>query len=155
MATNGRRLSGACLVVLSLSSMATAQDAGGAFPVAINTEQNPSRNLSGAALAARSPGKLVTAGLVRTQTAMSLARGIIEITEPLAGADPKATFLSKAIEILFEQLNNTLLVIGNALLERAGLPPLAPSDVSPPSTDTTDGSGANPAGGGDVVRNPK
>ena len=142
-------------MVLALSSMAVAQDAGNAFPVAINTEQNPFRNLSGVALAARSPGKMVTSGLVRTQTAMSLARGIIEITEPLAGPDPKATFLSKAIEILFEQLNNTLLVIGNALLERAGLPPLAPSDVSIPSTDTNNESNTNPAGGEDLGRTPK
>jgi len=152
MAAYTRKPLGAFLLVLALSSMATAQDIGGVFPVEINTEQNPQRNLSGAALAARSPGNMVTAGLARTQVAMNFARGIIDITEPLAGPDPKASFLSEAITIIFEQLNRTLLYLGNILLERAGLSPLLPSDETLPDTGTVDEGDVNAGDEEDVVR---
>ncbi len=135
MTTNARKFSGACLVVLALSLSATAQINSSAFPVEINTEQNPFRNLSAAALAARSPGNMVTASIARRQSAVNATRGIIDITETLAGPDPKATFLSEAVEILFEQLNSTLLYLGNILLERAGLPPFDLSDLLLPSAN--------------------
>lgn len=133
MANYTGKFSVACLAVLALSLPAMAQITGGAFPVEINTEQNPFRNLSAAALAARSPGNMVTAGLARRQAALNATRGIIEITDPLLGPDPKATFLSEAVDILFEQLNSTLLYLGNILLERAGFPPLELSDLLLPS----------------------
>ncbi len=138
--TGSTRIGVAVFSGLAMLSTASAQVADSPFPVRINTEQNPRRNLSGEALAARAPGNLVTSALVRTVASRNLAQRIIEITEPLGGPDPKATFLSEAVGILFEQLNRTLLTIANAFLVREGLPPLVPIEtpLSPVENGTTD-----------------
>ncbi len=122
---------------LSAGAAAPGQEPGGDFPPAINTEQNPLRNVR--ASGSRAPGQMVNAGVTRTLAAASFARRVIEITEPMPEPDAKATFLIEAIEIVFEQLNNAILLFENALRLRAGLPPRVPIDLTPtPPTDTTD-----------------
>ncbi len=122
------------VVVLAFGSLAVGQVAP-AFPPVLNTEQNPLRNVGAGALAGRSPGNMVSAGVARTLAAADFGRSIIEIDEPLAGPDPKATFLVDAIEIVFDQLNRAILLFENALRLRAGLPPRVPIDFNVPSTD--------------------
>ena len=108
---------------------ATAQTSAPEFPPALNTEQNPLRNVGGGALAARSPGNMVSAGVGRTLAAADFGRAIIEITEQPPGPDPKATFLSQAVEEIFSQLNRALLLLENVLRLRAGLEPRVPTDL--------------------------
>jgi len=81
---------------------------------------------------------MVGAGVVRAQEAADFARGGIEIVETTRPTSPRAVFLSDAIEIIFDQLNSTLLYLGNILLQRAGLPPLVPQVPTPTTADTTD-----------------
>jgi hypothetical protein len=101
-------------------------------------DQYASDNVSGGALRARSPGNMVGAGIARRQEAANFARGGVEIVETTRPMSARATFLVEAIEILFDQLNSTLLYLGNILLERAGLPPLVPPVPTPTTPDTTD-----------------
>ena len=99
--------------------------------------QHASDNVTGGALAARAPGNMVNAGVGRAQAAANFARGGIEIVETSRPMSPRAVFLVDAIEIIFEQLNRTLLSLGNILLQRAGLPPLVPQVTTPTIPDTT------------------
>ena len=80
---------------------------------------------------------MVNAGVARVQQAANFARGGIDIVETTIPTSPGDVFLADAIEILFEQLNSTLLYLGNILLQRAGLPSLTPQ-VTPPTTTTVD-----------------
>lgn len=124
-------LSGSILVlgVVGWIGSAAGQTAP-AFPPARNTEQNPLQNVSAGALAARSPGNMVSAGVGRTLAAADAGRRIIEITEQPPGPDPKATFLAEAVGEIFTQLNRALLLFENVLRLRAGLPPRVPIDLS-------------------------
>jgi hypothetical protein len=84
-----------------------------------------------AAAGARSPGTMVNIGVVRSQLGSQFAQSPIEITDPTpTDPEPRHVFLSEAIEILFEQLNETLLYFENLLRERAGLDPREPEDGS-------------------------
>jgi len=92
---------------------------------------------------ARTPGALVNSGVARTLTNTALAQGVIDITEPApTEVEPGKVFLVDAIEILFEQLNESLLFFENLLRARAGLPPRIPT---PPPTD--DNGDDDPRGG--------
>ena len=96
--------------------------------------QHATDNVNGGALAARSPGNMVSAGVARAREAADFARGGIEIVETTRPISPRAVFLVDAIEIIFNQLNSALLLLENALRLRAGLPPLIPQGVPLPST---------------------
>jgi hypothetical protein len=81
---------------------------------------------------------MVSAGVARTLIKANEGRGIIEITEEPPAPDPKATFLIEAIESVFEQINQAILLFENLLRARAGLPPRVPIDL-PSNGDTTNG----------------
>ena len=95
--------------------------------------QHASDNVNGGAIAARSPGNMVNAGVARAQAAANFARGGIEITATSRPTSPRAVFISDAVKIIFDQLNSALLLLENTLRLRAGLPPLVPQ-VTPPTT---------------------
>jgi len=126
----------AVAAVFAWSAVARAQTTSSA-PGTPGLGQHASDNVSGGALAARSPGNMVNAGVARVQQAANFARGGIDIVETTIPTSPGDVFLADAIEILFEQLNSTLLYLGNILLQRAGLPSLTPQ-VTPPTTTTVD-----------------
>lgn len=131
----------AVATVLTWNAVARSQTATPGVPT---WNQNALDNVSAGALASRSPGNMVGAGVVRAQEAADFARGGIEIVETSRPISPRATFLVEAIKIVFVQLNRTLLYLGNILLERAGLSPLVPIDVSPTTpTDAADGTTAD------------
>lgn len=113
--------------------------------------QYASDNVSGGAIAARAPGNMVGAGVARVQEAANFARGGVEIVETSRPMSPRAVFLVEAIEILFDQLNSTLLYLGNILLQRAGLPPLVPQVPTPTTPDTTDTTDTTDSGATDGV----
>lgn len=136
-----RQLTLGVLGLFAAGSTALAQTSGSSFPPALNTEQNPLRNVSAGALAGRSPGNLVSAGVARTLAAADFGRSIIEITEEPPGPDPKATLLADAIKTVFDQLNQALLLFENVLRIRAGLPPRVPIDI--PGVDTGDLTGTD------------
>jgi len=117
------------LGVIGWIGSAAGQSAAPAFPPSLNTEQNALQNVSAGALAARSPGNMVGAGVARTLAAADFGRAIIEITEQPPGPDPKATFLAEAVGEIFTQLNRALLLFENVLRLRAGLPPRVPIDL--------------------------
>jgi len=96
--------------------------------------QHASDNVNGGAIAARSPGNMVNAGVARAQAAANFARGGIEITATSRPTSPRAVFLSDAVKIIFDQLNSALLLLENALRLRAGLPPLVPQVIPPTTT---------------------
>ncbi len=125
-----------CVAATLALTSATFGQTANPFPPDINTEQNPLRNVR--ASATRAPGNMVNAGVARTVLAANAARGIIQITEPPPGPDPKAVFLSEAVEIIFDQINQAILLFENLLRARAGLPPRVPIDL-PTDGDTTDG----------------
>ena len=130
MMRNGVSRPALALGLLTWVGSAAAQLGAPEFPPALNTEQNALRNVSSGALRDRSPGNMVSAGVGRTLAAADSGRGIIEITEPAPGPDPKAVFLSAAVEEIFAQLNRALLVLENVLRLRAGLEPRVPIDLS-------------------------
>ncbi|MEK7732344.1 MAG: hypothetical protein AAB363_10860 [Planctomycetota bacterium] len=106
--------------------------------------QRASDNVSAGALAARSPGNMVGAGVVRAREAADFARGGIEIVETTRPISPRAVFLVEAIEIIFKQLNLTLLYLGDVLRQRAGLPPLIPQGVPLPPTENVPSDNVDP-----------
>ena len=120
--------------VLACNASARSQTTTPGAPGVPTLGQHASDNVSGGALAARSPGNMVSAGVVRASAAADFARGGIEIVETTRPISPRAVFLVDAIEIIFNQLNSALLLLENALRLRAGLPPLIPQDVPLPST---------------------
>jgi len=124
----------AVATVIAWNSAAIAQTTPGT-PGTPTLGQYASDNVSGGAIRARSPGNMVGAGVVRAKEAADFARGGIEIVETTTPTSPRAKFLSDAIKIIFDQLNSTLLYLGNILLQRAGLPPVVPP-VTPPAADT-------------------
>jgi len=124
--------------LLAWDALARAQTSTPTSPGTPGLGQYASDNVSGGSLRARSPGNMVGAGVVRAQEAADFARGGIEIVETTRPTSPRAVFLSDAIEIIFDQLNSTLLYLGNILLQRAGLPPLVPQVPTPTTADTTD-----------------
>ena len=137
-------------VVLAWNAVVTAQTTP-TTPGTPGLGQHASDNVSGGAIAARSPGNMVGAGVARAHEAADFARAGIEIVETTRPMSPRATFLVEAIEIVFEQLNQTLLYLGNILLQRAGLPPLVPqvtTPTTPVTTDTTDTETATGVDGG-------
>ena len=136
MMPTGKLRSLLILGAVGWASIVRAQTAASAFPPSLNTEQNPLRHVSAGALGGRSPGNMVSAGVARTLAAADFGRSIIEITEPPPGPDPQATFLIDAIEEVFTQLNQALLLLENALRLRAGLPPRVPIDLSAAAPDT-------------------
>lgn len=130
MTQNTLSMSALAVGFLAWIGSAAAQLAAPEFPPALNTEQNALQNVSAGALAARSPGNMVSAGVGRTLTAADFGRSIIEIAEQPLGPDPKAIFLADAVEEIFSQLNRALLLFENVLRLRAGLPPRVPIDLS-------------------------
>lgn len=82
-------------------------------------------NVSGAR--ARAPGNLVSAGVARAQLANNSGVRGFEITE--TAKDDLGfwgEFLTRAIPIVFEQINQAIALFENLLLARAGLPPSIP-----------------------------
>lgn len=136
----------AVAAVLTWNGVARSQTT---TPGAPTLGQHASDNVSGGAIAARSPGNMVIAGLVRRQEAVDFARGGIEIVETTRPTSPRAVFLAEAVKIIFDQLNSTLLYLGNILLQRAGLPPLVPQ-VTPPTTTVDENADGESTGDGRV-----
>jgi len=124
----------AVATVLAWNSAAMAQTTPGA-PGVPTLGQHASDNVSAGAIAARSPGNMVIAGLVRRQEAADFARGGIEIVETTRPTSPGDVFLADAIEIIFDQLKSVILLFENVLRLRAGLPPLIPEGVPLPPTE--------------------
>lgn len=140
----------AVAAVLAWNGVARAQ-ATSTTPGTPGLGQHPFDNVSGGAVAARAPGNMVNAGVGRAQAAADFARGGIDIVETSRPMSPRAVFLVDAIEIIFEQLNRTLLYLGNILLQRAGLPPLVPQVTQPSTPDSTDDEATNGVDEGDVT----
>lgn len=128
----------AVATVLAWNSAAMAQTTPGA-PGVPTLGQHASDNVSPGAIAARAPGNMVGAGVGRAQAAADFARGGIEITETSRPTSPRAVFLSKAIKIIFDQLNSALLLFENLLRLRAGQPPLDTAAPTVSSTSPADG----------------
>ncbi len=96
--------------------------------------QHASDNVNGGALAARSPGNMVSAGVGRALAAADFGKGGIDITATSRATPIHAVFLSDAVKIIFDQLNSALLLLENALRLRAGQPPLVPQGIPPTTT---------------------
>ena len=122
----------AVAAVLVWNTVARAQTTP-ATPGTPGLGQHPFDNVSFGALAARSPGNMVSAGLARVREAADFARGGIEIVETTVPTSPGDVFLADAIEIIFDQLKSVILLFENVLRLRAGLPPLVPQ-VTPTTT---------------------
>jgi hypothetical protein len=123
----------AVVTVLVWNTNARSQTTTPTTPAAPTLGQHASDNVNGGALAARSPGNMVSAGVGRAQTAANFAHGGIDITATSRPTPIHAVFLSDAVKIIFNQLNSALLLLENALRLRAGQPPLVPQ-VTPPTT---------------------
>ena len=126
------------MVLVGINS-ARAQTTTPGAPGVPTLGQHASDNVNGGALAARSPGNMVSAGVGRALAAADFAKGGIEITETTRPISPRAVFLVDAIEIIFDQLNSALLLFENVLRLRAGLPPLVPQVTPPTTTGSTTG----------------
>jgi len=77
-----------------------------------------------AAAGARSPGNMVTAGVAQHQAFGGHVTVITEAGPP--EVEPFRQAIVASLEILFEQLNQALLLFHNLLLARAGRPPALP-----------------------------
>ncbi len=87
-------------------------------------------NVSGGALAARAPGRMVNAGIGRSVGFAEFARSVPNITDLDSGElSPRQMFLVDAIDIVFDQLNLAILGFHNLFLARAGEPPYIPADM--------------------------
>ncbi|MGB2986837.1 MAG: hypothetical protein WBE26_13275 [Phycisphaerae bacterium] len=87
----------------------------------------------------RAPGNMVRTGFARAQTFADATRVPVQITETSRPTPPHAQFMADAIEIVFDQLQQTLLFLGNRLLARAGLAPLLPTEFFFPTADPSGG----------------
>lgn len=87
----------------------------------------------------RAPGRMVQAGIGRQQTAIVSPRFGFNITETSFPLNPRQVFLIDAIQIVFNQLNQAIVLFQNALLARAGEPPVIPPSLLPTGTLGTPG----------------
>ncbi len=122
--------------------------AAGLIALGLNTQANGHTTLDGKTAfqnlgmsQGRPPGEMVGTGFARAQESANRARSQVlapDITETSRPTPIRAQFLVKAIETVFDQLESTLLFLGNRWLARAGLVPLLPPELFFPPTDTTD-----------------
>jgi len=112
-------------VVLLESSVAWGQVIIDTFPALDNVSAN--------SLRARAPGNMVQAGVAR---AKQVARPDIVNTE--VPPSIKAIFLAEAIDIIFDDINNALLLVINLFRARAGIEPYIPGFENLPDDVITD-----------------
>lgn len=74
-----------------------------------------------AAAGSRSPGDMVSAGVAQAMDFANRAAAGTVITEPAPGTSPRAQLLSDTMQILFDQLNQAILLFNTLLRQRAGL----------------------------------
>ncbi len=81
--------------------------------------------------AGRAPGNMVSAGVGRALAHANSFWAPVQITETSRPSTARALFVADAIEILFGQLNDAIMLFQNLLLARAGRTPVIPSDFLP------------------------
>jgi hypothetical protein len=86
-------------------------------------------NTSPSALARRSPGNLVTDGIVRHQENFNRAFSRPEITETERPTKIIHQLKADAIEIIFDNLNAILLAFNAAIRAQGGLDPFIPGQI--------------------------
>ena len=96
-------------------------------------------NAGSGAVAIRSPGRMVSAGVGRAIGAANSFRAPTIITETERPTPIHAQFFAEAIDILFNQINDLIFFLHNLALTRAGEEP-----VEPPDMDDT-GGGRDPS----------
>ena len=79
---------------------------------------------------------MVGDSLARALEAGNAARAGIEITETSRPTSPRAQFVAEAVQIILDQVNQLVVFFQNLLLVSAGLPPIVPTDILPPTTGT-------------------
>jgi len=88
-------------------------------------------NARGGAAARRAPGNIVSAGVARAIAANNSGVRKFEISEVDGEVSFQTEFLTQAIEIIFDQLNEALVLFENLLLARAGRAPSLASELIP------------------------
>lgn len=129
-------------IVVAVAAPAQAQLAGG------DTIQSPQavwNNSNAGAVAQRSPGNMVAAGVARAQLTNRSASPHIQITETGGELSPGKMFLIDAIGIIFSDLNLAIVAIHNVILAQAGEPPVIPASILP-DLGGTDGGGLDLGG---------
>lgn len=86
--------------------------------------QTAAENVS--AVAARSPGNLVSAGVAQALHAADIARGGVEIIETESQSSIGDQLLADSITIVFDQLNQAIAMFESLLRLRAGRSVIAP-----------------------------
>lgn len=128
--TNNRNRFNLCLLMtLMISASGQAQ-----LATPGNTAQENVR-----AIGARSPGRMVTAGVGRAIEAFNTFRAGPTISETSRPTPIHAQFLAEAIDIIFDQVNDLFFFLRNLALISAGENPL-----DPPTTPDT-GGGRDPS----------
>ena len=87
-------------------------------------------NVSGGAIRLMAPGNMVSAGVGRMSEFRDQAQAPIEIVETERPVSLRAQTLSAAIEIVFEQINEALVLLHNLILVRAGRDPQLPGTTA-------------------------
>lgn len=103
--------------------------------------QSARDNSRSGAVASRSPGNLVIAGLARTIEAANLARAGVEIIETERSTSIGDQLLADSITIIFDQLNLAIVLLENLFRAQEGQPPVIPTSII---------TGGNGAGGSDL-----
>lgn len=86
-----------------------------------------------AAAGARAPGRMVNQGLAQARAAAVAGRAPINITaQPTPSLH--AQILSDSIRLIFQQINQAVLLLQNLVLARAGRPPVLPSSFKTSSS---------------------
>ena len=123
-------------IVVAVASSAQAQLAGGDV---IRSPQAVWNNSKAGAVAQRSPGNMVAAGVARAQLTNRSVTPHIQITETGGELSPGKMFLIDAIGIIFSDLNLAIVAIHNVILAQAGQPPVIPTSILPGLTSADDG----------------
>jgi hypothetical protein len=84
---------------------------------------------------------MVNAGMARARDAVQDPFVPVDITETSRADTVRVQALVDAIEVVFDQLEKTLLFLGNRLAARAGFMPLLPVETFFPPSDASGGTG--------------
>lgn len=76
----------------------------------------------------RAPGRMVLEGVARSQSALRSPFATPQISLTSRPISPGASFLVDAIDVIFAELNTTLLYLGDLLARRAGIELPFPAD---------------------------
>lgn len=128
----------AVLIVLSILALTP-----GGYAQSFPSGQTAADNARAGSVRLRDPGNMVNAGVAAAIDFSNNAQAPIEIVVTSLPTSIRAQLIADSLQIVFDELNQAIVLFHNLLLARAGKPPIIPivTPVTVPPGDNNGGGG--------------